>query len=73
MIRYIITTSDDWESTRYGIAVIMDNEYVDRLDDIVPTFEETAELAAMLQEGGVAAEHFRDVVEDYLAEYRFVD
>ncbi len=71
MIRYIVTISDNREDMRYGIAAMAEERYVDRLENIVPTFEETVKLAALLQKGGVSAEHFRDVVEDYLAEYRF--
>lgn len=53
---------------QYGIAAVCGRSELDSIDDISPTFEETAGLAALLQENGVAAEHFRDVVEDYLAQ-----
>ncbi len=71
MIRYIVTISENKGNKRYGIAAMAEERYVDRLEDIVPTFEETVKLAALLQKGGVSAEHFREVVEDYLTVYRF--
>ncbi len=67
MIRYIVITSDKKENKRYGIAALSGTEYVDRIEDIVLTLEETVKLAALLQDNGVSTEHFRDVVYDYLA------
>ena len=45
-----------------------EQEQMDSIDDIASSLEETMMLAAFLQENGVAAVHFRDVVEDYLAQ-----
>ncbi len=67
MVRYIVTTADDSGRVKYGIAAMSGTKYADMLEDIVPSLEETIHLAALLQENGVAAEHFHDVVEDYLA------
>ena len=67
MVHYIVTKSEADERTQYGIAAVCGQTELDSIDDIAPTFEETASLAALLQDNGVAAEHFRDIVEDYLA------
>ena len=66
MVRYIVTKEKTSGKEQYGITV-MEDEEEDSIADIAPSFEETARLAAYLQENGVAAVHFRDVVEDYLA------
>ena len=68
MIHYIVTKNAAADRTRYGITAVCEQTELDSIDDIAPTFEETAGLAVLLQENGVAAEHFRDVVEDYLAQ-----
>lgn len=68
MIQYIVTQSMSRERTIYGIAVINDCVELDRLPDIAMTLEDATRLAALLQTHGVAAEHFRDVVEDHLLE-----
>lgn len=68
MVHYIVTKSEAAAGVQYGIAAVCGRSELDSIDDILPTFEETAGLAALLQENGVAAEHFRDVVEDYLAQ-----
>ncbi len=67
MVRYIVTTVNDSDRVKYGITAMLETKYADMLEDIVPSLEETIHLAALLQENGVAAEHFHDVVEDYLA------
>ncbi len=67
VVRYIVTKENTSGKEQYGITVIEDEEEEDSIADIAPSFEETALLAAFLQENGVAAVHFRDVVEDYLA------
>ena len=64
MVHYIVIKSEAAGRTQFGITAVCGQT---GLDDIAPTFEETARLAALLSENGVAAEHFRDVVEDYLA------
>jgi hypothetical protein len=51
----------------YGITALQDTQPLDHLDDVATTSEQTMQLAAMLQKNGVAVEHFRDVVEDYIA------
>lgn len=68
MVHYIVIKSEAATGLRYGIAAVCGRSELDSIEDIAPTFEETAGLAALLQENGVAAEHFRDVVEDYLAQ-----
>ena len=68
MVHYIVTKSEAAERTQYGITAVCGQAALDSIADIAPTFEETAGLAVLLQENGVAAEHFRDVVEDYLAQ-----
>lgn len=67
MVRYIVTKEKTAEKVQYGITVMADEKEEDNIADIAPSYEETAWLAAYLQENGVAAVHFRDVVEDYLA------
>ena len=67
MVHYIVTKTKAAERTQYGITAVRGQAELDSIDDIAPTFEETARLAAVLQDNGVAAEHFRDIVEDYLA------
>ena len=67
MVHYIVTKSEAAGRTQFGITAVCGQTGLDSIDDIAPTFEETARLAALLSENGVAAEHFRDVVEDYLA------
>nr|WP_297175513.1 DUF6514 family protein [uncultured Agathobaculum sp.] len=66
MVHYIVTKSQAAEGTQYGITAVCGQAEFDSIADIAPTFEETARLAALLQENGVAVEHFRDIVEDYL-------
>lgn len=67
MVRYIVTKGKADGRERYGIAVMGEQVQLDNIDDITSTLDETMMLAAFLQENGVAAVHFRDVVEDYLA------
>ena len=67
MVHYIVTKSAAAGRTQSGITAVCGQTELDSIDDIAPTFEETAMLAALLRENGVAAEHFRDIVEDYLA------
>lgn len=67
VVRYVVTTENAADRMRYGIAALGEQGEVDSLKDIAPALEETAALAAFLQENGVAAVHFRDVVEDYLS------
>lgn len=73
MVQYVVTKAKSHDREQYGIAAIREKEELDSLADVAASFEETAALAAFLQENGVAVVHFRDVVEDYLAgEKRFV-
>ena len=67
MIHYIVTKNAAADRTRYGITAVCEQTELDSIDDIAPTLEETAALAALLQENGVSAAHFRDIVEDYVA------
>lgn len=67
MVRYMVTKGKADGREQYGIAVMGEREQMDSIDDIASSLEETMLLAAFLQENGVAAVHFRDVVEDYLA------
>ncbi len=67
VVRYVVTKGKSDDREQYGIAVIGEKEQIDSLEDIASSLEETTVLAAFLQENGVAAVHFRDVVEDYLA------
>ena len=68
MTRYMVVERTERDKTQYGIAAACDGAGFDRLDDIVPTMEEAVRLAALLSQNGVAFEHFRDVVEDQVAE-----
>ena len=68
VVRYVVTRGKADGREQYGIAVIGEQEQIDCIEDIASSLEETAVLAAFLQENGVAAVHFRDVVEDYLAQ-----
>ena len=67
VVRYVVTKGKADGREQYGIAVMGEQEQVDSVDDVASSLEETMMLAAFLQENGVAAVHFRDVVEDYLA------
>ena len=67
MVKYIVTKCAAAERTLYGIRAVCDQTELESIDDIAPTLEETAALAALLQENGVSAAHFHDIVEDYLA------
>ncbi|MGO5096060.1 DUF6514 family protein [Agathobaculum sp. LCP25S3_E8] len=67
MVRYVVTKGKSDSREQYGIAVIGEQEQIDSIEDIASSLEEITLLAAFLQENGVAAVHFRDVVEDYLA------
>lgn len=67
VVRYVVTKGKSDDREQYGIAVIGEQEQIDSLEDIASSLEETTVLAAFLQENVVAAVHFRDVVEDYLA------
>lgn len=67
VVRYVVTKGKADGREQYGIAVMGEQEQVDSIDDVASSLEETMMLAAFLQENGVAAVHFRDVVEDYLA------
>jgi|GEM_PF-6456514 len=68
MTQYLVTKSTRPEGAAYGIIAWEEEHPVDAIEDLVPSWEETVWLAAMLNTNGVAAVHFRDVVEDYLAE-----
>ncbi len=67
MVRYIVTEHSASEQVYYGIAVMMEGKKIDKIDNIVLQMEEAILLADLLQSNGVALEHFRDVVEDYIA------
>lgn len=66
MVHYLLTEHTVSGRRCYGITAVSEERVVDALEDVFPDFGETARLAALLQENGVAAEHFRDVVSDYL-------
>lgn len=67
MVRYIVTEHSTSERVYYGIAAMMEGKRIDKIDNIVLRMEEAILLADLLQHNGVASEHFRDVVEDYVA------
>lgn len=67
MVRYLVTRSKTADGERFGIAVQDGQDMVDSIDDVAFTLSQTMELAVFLQENGVAAVHFRDVLEDWLA------
>ena len=67
MVHYIVTRTKAAERTQYGITAVRGQAELDSIDDIAPTFEETARLAALLQENGVAADPSRNMGENYLA------
>jgi hypothetical protein len=67
MIRYVVTERKTEDRTLYGITALQDTQQLDHLDDVAATSEQTMQLAALLQKNGVAVEHFRDVIEDYIA------
>lgn len=67
MVRYLVTRQGAADGERFGIAVLDGQDTVDGIDDVAPTLQQTTALAAFLQENGVAAVHFRDVLEDWLA------
>ena len=67
MVRYRVTRSKTADGERFGISVQDGQDMVDSIDDVASTLSQTTELAVFLQENGVAAVHFRDVLEDWLA------
>lgn len=67
MVRYLVTRNKTADGERFGIAVQDGQDMVDSIDDVASTLSHTTELAVFLQENGVAAVHFRDVLEDWLA------
>ncbi len=67
MVRYLVTRNKTADGERFGIAVQDGQDMVDSIDDVASTLSQTTELAVFLQENGVAAVHFRDVLEDWLA------
>ncbi len=66
MLQYMVMHHHKAQQITYGIALLDNGAEVDSISDILPNLQQTVSLAAMLQEHGVAAEHFRDVVADYL-------
>ncbi len=68
MVRYIITEREAAGETHYGISAYGGENDADRLEDIAVSYAEILRLTALLQENGVAVAHFRDVIEDYLAQ-----
>ncbi len=66
MACYIVTERGMAEGNAYGIAAVSDHAEIERIDDIAPSLQEVLYLAGLLQTGGVAVEHFKDVVEDYV-------
>ena len=67
MVRYLVTRNKTADGERFGIAVQEGQDMVASIDDVASTLSQTTELAVFLQENGVAAVHFRDVLEDWLA------
>ena len=67
MVHYIVTKTKAAERTQYGITAVRGQAELDSIDDIAPTFEETARLAALLQENGGKEEPFWGVGGDYWA------
>lgn len=67
MVRYIVMEHNASERRHYGIAAMLGGKNIDKIDDIALRLEEAMVLADLLQDNGVAPEHFRDVVEDYIA------
>ena len=47
MVHYIVTKTKAAERTQYGITAVRGQAELDSIDDIAPTFEETASLAAL--------------------------
>ena len=68
MTQYIIIEQLHLDRTRYGVAAVGEQGYFDRIDDVALTMEEAVRLTGLLTRNGVAAEHFRDVIEDQLAQ-----
>lgn len=66
MLQYMVLQRNEGQRITYGITLLDNGEEVDSIGDVLPNRQQTAGLAAMLQEHGVAAEHFRDVVADCL-------
>ena len=66
MLQYMVMQHHEAQQITYGIALLDNGAEMDSISDILPNLQQTVSLAAMLQEHGVAAEHFRDVVADYL-------
>lgn len=65
---YVVTERAETDGVRYGIAAVQDGKTQERIDDAAPTLDEVLGLAAMLQQCAVPLEHFRAVVQDYVAE-----
>lgn len=64
----MVTCVREQENTRFGLAAIEGDKTIDWVEDILPDLEGTAALADRLQQSGVPAEHFRDVIEDMVAD-----
>lgn len=68
MVWYVVTESEKAGKLRYGIAAVQGDDRLDWIVDAAPSLGETVRLAAMLQQNAVSIAHFRDVVQDYIAE-----
>lgn len=66
MIAYIATKTDSLGRDCFGVAAVADSGEIDWVSDAVCGLEEAIMLSRRLQRGGVAREHFRDVLCDYV-------
>lgn len=68
MVRYLLTEKTVEERKCFGITAVAEDGKTEVIDDIFSDFAEIVALADCLQANSVPMEHFRDVVDDYLAD-----
>lgn len=66
-MRYIVVSRETSDRERYDLAVVQENSFVCTIEDVTPKLEQAIALAELLENNRVPVEHFRDVVEDYIA------
>ena len=66
MTQYIAVKKETAERELFGIAAVEGGEPAGCIEDVLPSWEHVLTLVRLLQENGVAAEHFYDVVKDYI-------
>jgi hypothetical protein len=65
---FLIMSKNNPSHPVYGVALFMHGEIVDFIEDVTCSKAAAVELVAKCNALEVAAEHFRDVVSDWVAE-----